>query len=63
MGLITVWISAEMYETTFRILETDDEHFYVPDYHYHWYYSGFDLPDEVLRKNLPGKFHSNYEII
>ena len=43
-------MSAEMYETTFRILETDDEHFYVPDYHYHWYYSGFDLPDEVLRK-------------
>ena len=43
-------MSAEMYETTFRILETADEHFYVPDYHYHWYYSGFDLPDEVLRK-------------
>ena len=43
-------MSAEMYETTFRILETDDEHFYGPDYHYHWYYSGFDLPDEVLRK-------------
>ena len=34
----------------FRILETDDEHFYNPDYGYHWAYSGFRLPDDVLRK-------------
>lgn len=44
-------MSAEMYETTFRILETDDEHFYVPDYYYHWYYSGFDLPMKSCEKS------------
>lgn len=43
-------MSPEMYEMTFRILETDDEHFYAPEFHYHWNLSGFDLPDEVLRK-------------
>ena len=42
-------MSAEMYEVTFRILETDDEHFYIPNFQYHWNLSGFDLPDEVLR--------------
>lgn len=39
-----------MYRMVFRILETDDEHFYNPDYGYHWAYSGFRLPDDVLRK-------------
>jgi len=43
-------MSADMYRMTFRILETDDEHIYNPDYGYHWSYSGFDLPDDVLRK-------------
>lgn len=41
----------EMYRTSFRILETDDEHFY-PTYFskYHWPCHGFALPDEVLKK-------------
>lgn len=41
----------KMYESTFRILETADEHFYYPNqYNYHWPLHGFKLPDEVLRK-------------
>lgn len=43
-------MSPEMYRQTFRLLETDDEHIYNPDYGYHWSYSGFDLPDDVLKK-------------
>lgn len=43
-------MSPAMYRMTFRLLETDDEHIYNPDYGYHWSYSGFDLPDDVLRK-------------
>ena len=39
-----------MYAGIFRVLETNDEHFYVPEYNYHWALSGFNLPDEVLRK-------------
>lgn len=42
--------AADMYRFTFRILETADEHIYQPDFGYHWAYSGFDLPDNVLRK-------------
>jgi predicted TIM-barrel fold metal-dependent hydrolase len=40
----------DMYRTTFRILETLDEHFYSPIFGYHWSYSGFGLPDPVLEK-------------
>ena len=40
----------DMYQTTFRILETLDEHFYSPIFGYHWSYSGFGLPDPVLEK-------------
>lgn len=40
----------EMYRTIFRVLETEDEHFYVPELSYHWYLNGFYLPDEVLMK-------------
>lgn len=40
----------DMYRTTFRILETEDEHFYLPNFGYHWYYSAFYLPDSVLEK-------------
>jgi predicted TIM-barrel fold metal-dependent hydrolase len=42
---------AEMYRVTFRILETQDEHFY-PAYFskYHWPMHALGLPDEVLRK-------------
>lgn len=43
-------MSPAMYHMTFRLLETDDEHIYNPDYGYHWSYSGFDLPDDVLKK-------------
>ncbi|MGQ1889219.1 amidohydrolase family protein [Thermophagus sp. OGC60D27] len=50
-------MEADMYEITFRILETADEHFYYPTFNYHWSYSGFDLDDEVLRK----VYHKNAE--
>lgn len=40
-----------MYETTFRILETLDEHFYEHQiFGYHWPLNGFGLDQEVLRK-------------
>lgn len=41
----------EMYRVTFRILETQDEHFY-PAYFskYHWPFHAFGLPDGVLKK-------------
>lgn len=43
-----------MYETTFRILETPDEHFYpevdVSEFNYHWPLYGINLPDEVLQQ-------------
>lgn len=42
--------SQEMYRNVFRVLETSDEHFYIPDYGYHWYYSGLNLPNNVLMK-------------
>src|SRR5690242_3838897 len=40
----------EMYRTTFRILETADEHFYHFQFGYHWYLNGFNLPDTLLKK-------------
>jgi predicted TIM-barrel fold metal-dependent hydrolase len=40
----------DMYRTTFRILETLDEHFYAPIFDYHWSYSGFGLAGPVLEK-------------
>ena len=44
-------INLDMYRTTFRILETADEHFYDHDrFGYHWPLYGLDLPDEVLQK-------------
>ena len=40
-----------MYKITFRILETEDEHFYETErFRYHWALNGFDLPNSVLRK-------------
>jgi len=40
-----------MYKTTFRILETADEHFYEQDtFNYHWALYGLNLPKEVLEK-------------
>jgi uncharacterized protein len=38
-----------MYEVTFRILETQDEHFYYFRF-YHWPSHGFGLGDEILKK-------------
>jgi predicted TIM-barrel fold metal-dependent hydrolase len=44
-----------MYETTFRILQTADEHFYATDLTgYHWPLHGFGLPDDVLKKVYHG---------
>lgn len=40
-----------MYRTTFRVLETNDEHFYDPNIStYHWAFNGFGLSKEVLKK-------------
>lgn len=39
----------DMYEITFRILETSDEHFYYYRF-YHWPSYGFDLSDDILKK-------------
>jgi predicted TIM-barrel fold metal-dependent hydrolase len=40
-----------MYLTTFRILETADEHFYEPNtFNYHWALYGLNLSKEVLEK-------------
>ncbi|HTS36797.1 MAG TPA: amidohydrolase family protein [Candidatus Solibacter sp.] len=39
-----------MYRTTFRILESFDEHFYeVDQFSYHWPLNGFGLNDETLK--------------
>lgn len=43
--------AAAMYRTTFRILESADEHFYDHDIiSYHWPLHGFGLGDEILQK-------------
>ncbi len=39
-----------MYEMTFRILESEDEHFYNFDYGYHWPLYGLALNKETLKK-------------
>ena len=41
----------KMYKTTFRILESADEHFYETDmFNYHWALYGLNLPKTVLEK-------------
>lgn len=41
----------EMYKVTFRILETEDEHFYEHKlFSYHWPLNGYALSDKVLKK-------------
>ena len=41
----------DMYQITFRILESWDEHFYERDqFGYHWALNGFGVSDEVLQK-------------
>jgi predicted TIM-barrel fold metal-dependent hydrolase len=42
---------SHMYQTTFRILETEDEHFYeTGQFGYHWYLNGFGLNNTILLK-------------
>jgi predicted TIM-barrel fold metal-dependent hydrolase len=43
-------MGSRMYETTFRILESADEHFYPDRFSYHWPLYGLDLPNHVLEK-------------
>ncbi len=50
-------MSPSMYREIYRILETDDEHFYNREngnYGYQWALSGFWLPDDVLEKIYRG---------
>ncbi len=43
--------AANMYAITFRILESEDEHFYDREhFNYHWPLHGYGLDDEVLKK-------------
>jgi predicted TIM-barrel fold metal-dependent hydrolase len=56
--------SKKMYVTTFRILETADEHFYEQDlFNYHWPLYGLSLTDETLKKiySENGKKISEYQ--
>ena len=40
-----------MYRVTFRILESQDEHFYeVEQFSYHWPLYGIGLSDEILKQ-------------
>jgi len=44
-------IDESMYKICWRILESDDEHFYdIDQFGYHWPLYGLDLPDDVLKK-------------
>lgn len=44
-------MNENMYRTTFRIMETEDEHFYEHDlFSYHWPLNGYGLEDPVLEK-------------
>lgn len=53
-------VSPDMYRSTFRILETEDEHFYDRgNYDYHWPLYGLGLPDGLLKKI----YHENAEKI
>ena len=44
----------QIFSTTFRVMESVDEHFYEQDlffnFNYHWPMHGFGLPDDVLKK-------------
>lgn len=56
-------MNAEMYRVTFRILESEDEHFYENDqFGYHWPLNGFglsqDILDKVYRKNAAQLFNA-----
>src|SRR5579863_7838144 len=48
-------VDKAMYQTTFRILESLDEHFYeIEQFGYHWSLNGFGLSDEILRQVYRG---------
>ncbi|MEJ1238390.1 amidohydrolase family protein [Chryseolinea sp. T2] len=48
-------VRGEMYQITFRILETNDEHFYYHNYFsHHWPLHGLNLSDRTLRKVYNG---------
>ncbi len=52
-----------MYQLTYRILETNDEHFYGYEYDfnsYHWPLHGLDLSNEVLEKIYSGNAKTIY---
>jgi len=40
----------QMYEDTFRVLQTRNEHFYIFDYNYHWALYGLGLSNKTLKK-------------
>ena len=42
--------SESMYQITFRLLESADEHIYSDHFSYHWPLHALDLPVEVLEK-------------
>ena len=45
----------DMYRVTFRILESQDEHFYAADqFSYHWPLYGLGLNDEILKRVYQG---------
>lgn len=47
----TMDFAKRLYETTFRLLETADEHIYEHSlFKYHWPLYGLELPDKVLQK-------------
>jgi len=49
--VMTMEYAARLYKSTFRLLESADEHFYDHDlYSYHWSLHGLALEDAVLRK-------------
>ena len=44
-------MDADMYRITFRILESQDEHFYeIDQFNYHWPLYGLGLNDEILKR-------------
>jgi predicted TIM-barrel fold metal-dependent hydrolase len=52
--------NTDIYRITFRILESEDEHFYeTGQFGYHWALNGFGLSDGVLKK----VYHGNAERI
>jgi len=49
-------LDPDMYRITFRILESNDEHFYGREIStYHWAMNGFGLPKDILKK----LYHAN----